>query len=76
LLITLEVDGAALAEENTARVASAMQFFRGLRDHASLITRARKFVFAWLSAAVAGGDDGRAIARLRGLAGFRDAHLL
>src|SRR6267154_95209 len=37
-------NGAASAEENAACVASAMQFFRGLRDHASLIARARQLV--------------------------------
>src|ERR1700676_4199426 len=66
LLIALGTDGAALADENAARVASAMQFFRGLCDHASLIARAREFVFGWLAAAVAAGDGGRAIGRAAG----------
>src|ERR1700686_2506621 len=53
--------GAALIEENAARIASAMQFLRRLRDHASLIARAGEFVFAGLTAAVTPGDRGRAI---------------
>src|ERR1700722_10718287 len=58
--------GAASARENAARDASAMQFFRGLRDHASLIARASHLVFGWLSAAVAAGDGGRAVRRAAG----------
>src|SRR6202048_5456224 len=53
-------------KENTARIASAMQFFRGLRDHVSLIARAREFVLAGLAAAVAAGERGRAIGRAAG----------
>src|SRR6266849_5567221 len=53
--------GAALTDGNAARIASAMQFFRGFSDHVSLIARAREFVFGWLAAAVATGDRGRAI---------------
>src|SRR6202521_2035166 len=60
------IDGAAPTDENAARVASAMQFFRGLCDHASLIARARELVFGWLAAAVAAGDGGRAIGRAAG----------
>jgi len=48
-----------LLKENIARDASAMQFFRGLGDHARLIARARQFVFEWCAAAVAAGDRGR-----------------
>src|SRR5437899_4680332 len=57
---------AALPDENAARIASAMQFLGGLRDHVSLIARAREFVFGWLSAAVAAGNRGRAIGRAAG----------
>src|SRR5260370_40251154 len=53
--------GAALTNENAARIASAMQFFRGFSDHVSLIACAREFVFGWLSAAGATVDRGRAI---------------
>src|ERR1700681_1880218 len=73
LLIALGTDGAALADENAARVASAMQFFRGLCDHASLIARARQLVFRWLAAAVAAGARGRAIGRAAG--GLVELHL-
>src|ERR1700686_1521458 len=58
--------GAAFTDENAARVASAMQFFRGLCDHASLIARARQLVFGWLAAAAAPGDRGRTIGRAAG----------
>src|ERR1700687_5013619 len=53
-------------KENTARIASAMQFLCGLRDHVSLIARAREFVLARLAAAVAAGERGRAIGRAAG----------
>src|SRR5207244_8732589 len=66
-------DGAAFSFENAASVASAMQFFRGLRDHASLIARARKLVRARQAAAVAAGDGGRAIRRAAG--DFVELHL-
>src|SRR6266436_7753318 len=59
-------NGAASADENAARVASAMQLFRGLRDRASLIACARQLVLGWLAAAVAAGDRGRAIGRAAG----------
>src|SRR5882757_7751706 len=55
------IDRATFAWENAARIASAMQFFCGFRDHASLIARAGEFVFAGLAAAVAAGDRGRAV---------------
>src|SRR5438552_4930199 len=60
------IDGTAFPLENAAPIASAMQFFRGLRDHASLIARAGKFVLAGLAAAVAAGDRGGAIGRAAG----------
>src|SRR2546430_11050815 len=67
------IDGAAFPLENAAPIASAMQFFRGLCDHASLIARAGEFVLAGLAAAVAAGDRGRAIG---GTAGdFVELHL-
>src|SRR5258708_6052946 len=53
-------------DENAARIASAMQVFRGLRDHTPWIARARKLVVGWLAAAVAAGDRGRAIGRAAG----------
>src|SRR2546425_111696 len=62
----LPKNGAALVEENAARIASAMQFFRGLCDHASLIARARQLVVARLAAAVAAGDCGHAVGRAAG----------
>jgi hypothetical protein len=55
----LSGDRTAFTEENAARDVSAMQFFRGLRDHASLIARARRFSDG-SAAAVAAGDRGRA----------------
>src|SRR2546430_3635985 len=57
---------AASSNENAAIVVSAMQFLRGLRDHASLIARAGEFVLARLAAAVAAGDRGGAIGRAAG----------
>src|SRR6266481_3074803 len=60
------IDGAARTTWNAARIASAMQFVRGLRDHASLIARAGKLVLARLAAAVAAGDGGGAIGRAAG----------
>src|SRR5258708_13992355 len=60
------IDGAASATLNAAGIGSAMQFFRGLRDHASLIARAGEFVFARLAAAVAAGDGGGARGRTAG----------
>src|SRR5882757_6108077 len=60
------IDGAASATLNAAGIGSAMQFARGLRDHTSLIARAGKLVLAWLAAAVAAGDGGRAIGRAAG----------
>src|SRR5258708_12203035 len=56
-------DRAASLKENAARIASAMQFFRGLCDHASLIPRPSQLVVAWLAAAVPAGDRGRAVGR-------------
>src|ERR1700674_5604487 len=44
----------------------AMKFLGGLRDHASLIARARQFVLGWLAAAVAAGDRGGAVGRAAG----------
>src|SRR5258707_15869724 len=52
---------AASLKENAARIASAMQFFRGLCDHASLIARASQLVVAWLAVFLAPGDRGRAL---------------
>src|SRR3982074_576861 len=66
-------DRAALMEENAARVASAMQFFRSLRNQVSLIARAGELVFAGLAAAVAAGNRGRAIGRTAG--DFVELHL-
>src|SRR5450756_1274817 len=57
---------AAFPKQNAARIASAMQFLRGLRDHASLIARAGEFVFGGLAAAVAGRDRGCTIGRTAG----------
>src|SRR5260370_32762514 len=37
------VDGAALTKKNAARIASAMQFLRGFRDPAALLSRTREF---------------------------------
>src|SRR5438552_14198392 len=73
LLIALGTDGAAIPNENAAPIVSAMQFVRGLRDHTSLITPARQFVFAGLAAAVAAGDRGGAIGRAAG--DFIELHL-
>src|SRR4051812_18581190 len=67
------IDGAASANENAAPIASAMQFFRGLRDHTSLIARAGQLVFTGLAAAVAAGDRGGAIGRAAG--DFIELHL-
>src|SRR5260370_16118941 len=53
-------------KDTAASIASAMQFFRGLWDHASLIARASQLVVAWLAAAVAAGDRGRAVGRAAG----------
>ena len=64
---------AVFPSENTALVASAMQFFRGLRDHASLIACAGEFVFARLAAAVTAGNRGGAIGRTAG--DFVELHL-
>src|SRR5467141_11467 len=72
-LVPALINGAALVEQNAARIASAMQFFRGLCDHASLIARARELVVAWLAAAVAAGDRGRAVGRAAG--DFVELHL-
>src|SRR5260370_35513701 len=47
------IDGAALTKKTACRIASAMQFLRGFRDHAALVARARAVVFGWFSAAVA-----------------------
>src|SRR3954468_16635971 len=69
----LKTEGAAYLEEHAAPVASAMQFVRGLRDHASLIARAGEFVLARLAAAVAAGDGGRAVGRAAG--DFVELHL-
>src|SRR6202048_5609408 len=55
--------GADPTDENAARIASAMQFFRGFSDPVSLIARARELVFAGRAAAVAAGNRGRAIGR-------------
>src|SRR3954470_20425710 len=60
------IDGAASAILNAARIPSAMQFVRGLRDQASLIARAGNLVLPGLAAAVAAGDGGRAIGRAAG----------
>src|SRR6478735_818493 len=67
------VDGAAFMEMNAAPIASAMQFLRGLCDHAPLIARARQLVVARLAAAVAAGDRGRAVRRAAG--DFIELHL-
>src|SRR5882757_11574305 len=67
------IDGAASATLNAAGIGSAMQFVRGLRDHASLIARAGEFVLARLAAAVAAGDGGRAVGRAAG--DFVELHL-
>src|ERR1035437_11135679 len=64
--VPTQPNGTVFPGENTARVASAVQFFRSLRDHASLIACARELVFAGLAAAVAAGNRGRAIGRAAG----------
>src|SRR3984893_15674898 len=65
-IVPMNEMGAALTKKNAARVASAMQFLGGFRDHASLIARAGEFVFGRLAAAVAGGDRGGAVGRAAG----------
>src|SRR6266478_479478 len=64
---------AAIPNKNAAHIVSAMQFFRGLRDHVSLIACTRELVFARHAAAIAAGDRGRAIGRAAG--DFVELHL-
>src|SRR6266404_6590597 len=66
-------DRTASLKENAARIASAMPFFCGLCDHASLIARAGELVLARLAAAVAAGDCSHAVGRAAG--DFVELHL-